>query len=159
MHLPFLMSIFRLYSGSKLSFEHKSFRKNLLLSACRCWDDRLSLPQVDQKYNFGGVIASGDLCLDLLFRHLKEVRLHATLNNFAGVVRAHRGKDPFYCYMTRRGPISCVLGHVAGLLFCLYVKLFLPSNSNSLDFGSSLSYVVLHTELADINFFKRWGFF
>ena len=31
-------------------------------------------------------------------------------------------------------PNSCLLGHVTGLLFCLYVKLFLPSFFNSVDF-------------------------
>ena len=41
---------------------------------------------------------------------------------------------PGYCYMIRGGPNSFLLGHVTGLLFCLYVKIFLPSNFNSVDF-------------------------
>ena len=32
------------------------------------------------------------------------------------------------------GPNSCLLGHVTGQLFCLYVKIFLPSIFNSVDF-------------------------
>ena len=40
MDVLFLMSIFRLYLWSKLSFEYNSANKNLFLSACICWDSR-----------------------------------------------------------------------------------------------------------------------
>ena len=46
------MSIFRLYPGLKLSFEHNGVRKHLFLSACFCLDSRLSLREMDQKLNF-----------------------------------------------------------------------------------------------------------
>ena len=69
------------------------------------------------------------------FRHFKVFTLHAKLHDAAGAVPAHSGKGPGYCYMIGRGPSSCFLGHVTGLrLFCLYVKLFLPSIFNSVDF-------------------------
>ena len=85
---------------------------------------------MDQKVKFG----YGDSCLEFLFRHFKVFRLHATLHDAAGAVRAHSGKGPGYCYMIGRGPNSCMLGHVTGLLLCLYVKIFLPSIFNSVDF-------------------------
>ena len=134
MDLLFLMSIFRLYPGLKKSFEHNSVRKNLFLSACFCWDSRHSLREVDQKLKFGGTIGYGDSYLDFLFRHFKVFRLHAILHDAAGAVRVHSGRGPGYCYMIAQGPNSCLLGHVTGLLFCLYVKIFLPSISNSVDF-------------------------
>ena len=56
------------------------------------------------------------------------------LHDAAGAERAHDDKGAGYCYMIRRGPNSCLFGHVTGLLFCLYVKLSLPSNFNSVDF-------------------------
>ena len=56
MDVLFLLSIFRLYPGLKLSFEHNSVRKSLFLSACFCWDSRFSLREMDQKYKFGGTI-------------------------------------------------------------------------------------------------------
>ena len=65
------MSIFRLYPGLKLSFEHNSVRKNLFLSACFCWDSRLSLRDMDQKFKFGGTIGYEDSYLEFLFRHFK----------------------------------------------------------------------------------------
>ena len=88
---------------------------------------------MDQKYIFGGTIDYGNSYLELFFRHLKTFRLHAILHDAAGAVRAHSGKGPVYCYMIGRGPNSCLLGHVTGLLFCLYVKIFVPSIFNSVD--------------------------
>ena len=133
MDVFFLVSIFRLYLGLKLSFENNSVCKNLFLSACFCWDSRVSLREMDQKFKFGGTIVYGDSYLEFLFRHFKVFRLHAILHDAVGAVWAHSGKGPGYCYMIGRGPNSCLL-HVTGLLFCLYVKLFLPSIFNSVDF-------------------------
>ena len=130
----FLMSIFRLYPGLKMSFEHNSVRKNLFLCACFCWDSRFSLGEIDQKFKFGETIGYGDSYLDSVFHYSKVFRLHAILHNAAGAVRAHSGKRPGYCYMIGRGPNSSLLGHVSGLLFCLYIKIFLPSIFNLFDF-------------------------
>ena len=134
MDVLFLMSVFRLYPGFKMSFEHNNVRKNLFRSACFCWDSRLSLREMDQKFKVGGTIGYGNSYLELLFRHFKKFRLHAILHDAAGAVRAHTGKGPVYCYMIGRGPNSCLLGHVTGLLFCLYVKTFLTSIFKSVDF-------------------------
>ena len=89
---------------------------------------------MDQKYKFGGTIGYGDSYLEFLFRRFKVFRLHAILHDAAGAVRAHSGKGPAYCYMIGRGPNSCLLAHLTGLLFCLYVKKFRPSIFNSVDF-------------------------
>ena len=134
MDVLFPMSTFRLYPGLKLSFVHNSVRKNLFLSACFCWGSRLLVGEMDQKFKFGGTIGYGNSYLDLLFRHFNIFRLHAIPHDAAGAVRAHSGKGPGYCYMIGRGPNSCLLGHVTGLLFCLHVKIFLPSIFNSVDF-------------------------
>ena len=74
-------------------------------------------------------------------------------------MRAHSGKEPGYCYMIGRGPNSCLLGHVIGLVFCLYVKIFLPSISNSVDFSNSMSLILLDIELTEKNIIKEWGLF
>ena len=118
----FLMSCFRLYPGLKISFEHNSVCKNLFLSACFFWDSRHSLREMDQKFKFGGTIGYGYSYLDSVFRYSKVFRLHAILHDAAGAVQAHSGKGPGYCYMIGRGPNSCLLGHVTGLFFCLYIK-------------------------------------
>ena len=117
-----------------MSFEYNSVRKNLFLSACFCWDSRVSLREMDQEYKFGGTIGYGESYLEFLIRHFKVFGLHATLQDAAGAVRAHSGKGPGYYYMIGRGPISCSLGHVTGLFLCLYVKIFLASFLISIDF-------------------------
>ena len=72
--------------------------------------------------------------MELIFRPFKIFRIHAIQHDAAGAVRAHSGKGPDYCYMIGRGPNSCLLGYVTGLLFCLYVKVFLSSIFNSVGF-------------------------
>ena len=134
MDVFFLISVFRLYPGLKTSSEHYSVRKNLFLSACFCWGSRHFLREMDQNFKNVGLVGYGNSYLDSVFHYPKVLRLHAILHDTAGAVRSHSGKGPGYCYMIGRGPNSCLLGHVTGLLFCLYVKLFLPSNFNSVDF-------------------------
>ena len=116
-----------------MSFDHNTVRKNLFLSACFCWNSRLSLREVDQKIPFGGLIGYGNSCLDP-FCYSKVFKLHAILHDAVGAVRTHSGRGPGYCYKIGRGPNSCLIGQVTGLLFCLYVKLFVPSIFNSVDF-------------------------
>ena len=142
MDVFFLISVFRLYPGLKKTFEHNSNRKNLFLSACFRRDSGLSLREMDQKLKIGGLIGYGNSYLDSVFRYFKIFELHAILHVAAGTLRTHSGKDPGYCYKIGRGPNSCLLGHVTGLLFCLYVKLFLPSIFNSVNFSSNMSLFV-----------------
>ena len=134
MDVLFLISVFRLHPGLKMTFKYNSVRKNLFLSACFCWDLGLSLREMDQKFKFGGLIGYGSSYLESVFRYSKVFRLHAILHDAAGAVRSHSGKGPGYCYMTGRGPNSCLVGHVTGLLFCFYVRLFLPHTFNSVYF-------------------------
>ena len=110
-----------------MSFEHNSVHKNLILSGSFCWAFRLSLCEIDQKFNFEGTIGYGDSYSEFLFRHFIVFRLHAILDDAAGAVRTYSGKGPVYYYVIVRGPNSGLLGHVTGLLFCLYLKLFLHS--------------------------------
>ena len=100
-----------------MSFEHNSVRKNLFFSACFCWNSSLSLREMDQKFKFGGLIGYGNSYLVSVFCYSKVFKLHEILHDAAGAVRAHSGKGPGYCYMIARGPNSCLLGHVTGLLF------------------------------------------
>ena len=97
-------------------------------------DSRVSSREMDQKFKFGGLIGYGNPSLDSIIRYSKVFRLHAILHDAAGAVRAQSGKGPGYCYMIVRGRNACLLGHVTGLLFCFYVKLFLPSIFNCVNF-------------------------
>ena len=143
--------------GIKTVIWTQNVRKNLFLSACFCWDSRLSLREMDQKFKFGGTIGYVNSYFEFLFRHFKVFRLHAILDDAAGAVWAHGGKGPGYWYMIGRGPNPCLIGHVTGIPFCLYVKIFPPSIFNSVDFWSSISCSVLDNELPGINIFKELG--
>ena len=117
------------------------------------------LREMDQKSKFGGTIGYGNSYLELLFRQFKIFRLHAILHDAAGAVRAHSGKGPGYCYMIGRGPISLLVGHVTGLLFCFHVKIFLPCFFNSVDFWNSLSCIVLDIVLTEKVILKELGLY
>ena len=67
-----------------MSFENNSVRKNLFLSACFCWDSRLSLREMNQNFKFGGLISYANSCLESVFRYSKVFRLHAILHDAAG---------------------------------------------------------------------------
>ena len=60
----FLMTNFRLYQERKLSFQHNSPYKTLFLSARFCWDSRLSLREIDENFNFDGIIGCSDSYLE-----------------------------------------------------------------------------------------------
>ena len=159
MDVRFLISLFRLYPGLKISFEHSSVRKNSFLSACLCWDSGFSLREMDQKLAFGGLIGYGNSCLDSAFCYSKAFRQHAILHESAGAVRTLSSIGSGYCYMIGRGANSKMLGHMTGLLFCLYAKIFLPAIFNSVDFWSSISLIVIDIELTENNIFEELGIF
>ena len=89
---------------------------------------------MDQNFKFSGTIGYGDSYLDSVFRYSKVFRLYAILHDAAAAVGLQTGKGLGYCYMIGLGPKCCLLGHVTGLLFCLYVEIFLPSVFNLIDF-------------------------
>ena len=134
MDVLLLVNIFRYYLSLKISFRHNSAPKNLFLSACYIWNDKVSLGEMHQKFQFGGPIGYGYSLSDSILCYSKVFRLHAILYDAAGAVRSHTGKGLGYCYTIGQGPKSCLLGHVTGLLFCLYVKIFVSSIFNSVDF-------------------------
>ena len=77
---------------------------------------------MDEKFPFGGLIGYGNSCMDYCFANSKIFRLHAVLRDAAGSVESTTYKGLGYCYVLPRFPSSCILGHVTGMFFCLYVK-------------------------------------
>ena len=134
MDVIFLVNIFRLYLEVKSNFFHNCTRKNRFPSARYCWDGTISSREVDQKILHCGKIGYGDSYLDSVFRYSKAFKLNALLHDGAGKFRLQTGKGSGYCYLIGRGPNCCLLGHMTGLLFCLYVNIFLPSIFNLFDF-------------------------
>ena len=134
MNVVVLLSILRYYLSPILAFRHNSASKNLFLSACNIWNDDASLKEMDQNFPFGGLIGYINSNLDPILCYSKVFRLHQIWHDAGGAVRSHTGKGLGYCYVTGQGPNSCLLGHVTGLFSCFYVKVFVPSIFNSVDF-------------------------
>ena len=102
-------------------------------------------------------IGYGDSYLDSVFHYSKVFRLRAILHDAAGAVRLQTSRGPGYCYMIRRGPNCCAWSR-DWILFCLWVKIFLHSIFNLVDFRNSLLFVVLEIELTEKTQLKKWDF-
>ena len=109
---------FSIEPGIKMSFGHNSVRKNFSLSACFCWDSRLSVSELGQNFKFGGTNGYGDSYLEFLCGHFEVMRVH----DAGRAVQAHSREGLGYSYMIGLGRNSRLFGHVSGLLFCLDVE-------------------------------------
>ena len=141
MDVRILINIIQLYPKKVLV-------KNFFLKACYCLDKSISLPDLDQTFLLGWGIGHG---LWTPFSYSKVFRVHAILHDAAEAVRLKIGSGSGYCYMIGRGPKSCLVGHVNGVVSCLYLKLFLPSNFKLIKVSNSLTFVVVDIELSQKN--------
>ena len=127
MNVQKLNEVLRNFDLIKHDFSSNTKRKNYFLCTCIVLDPNINLKEMDQKFPFGGLIGYGNSCMDYFFANSKTLRLHAILHDAAGSVNSTTYKGPGYCYVLPRFPSSCFLGHVTGLIFCLYVKIFASS--------------------------------
>lgn len=109
-----------------LIYPENSQRKNYFLAACKSLDQSVDLDLIDQNVPFGGIIGIDDSWLDFWLGNFKFIRLHAILHDAAGYMKSRFNKGPGYCYKLHRFPNVCFLGHVTGLTYCLFFKLFSP---------------------------------
>ena len=121
MNVQKLNGILRNFDLIKHDFSSNTKRKNYFLCTCIDLDPNINLKEMNQKFPFGGLIGHGNSCMDYFFANSKIFRLHAILHDAAGSVTSTTYKGPGYCYVLPRFPSSCFLGHVTGLIFCLYV--------------------------------------
>ena len=157
-HVLFWRSFFRLFPGLKLSSEQNSVRKNLFWVQVFL-DSGLFYSSLDKSLTSVESLVMLIRTWSSFFVMPKFFKKHAILHDAAGAVRAHSGKGPGNFYKIGRGSHICLLGHITGLLLCLYVNLFLSSIFKSVDFWSSMSFLVLDIELAEINLKKELGVF
>ncbi len=109
------------------AFADNPIRKNYFLAAC-CIFLREADPDIayfNLTCPYGGRIGMGNSPLDTILKRSKVLRLHAILHDAAGYIRSYFNAGPGYCYVANHCPInSPLLGHVTGISFCLYLKLF-----------------------------------
>ena len=106
-------------------YPENSNRKNYFLAACKSLDNYVILDVADNDRIYGGIIGMDNSRLDYFLKHFKIFRMHAVLHDAAGYMREVHNTGPGYCYALENFPInSCVLGHISGLMFCMWQKLF-----------------------------------
>ena len=127
MNVQKLNEILRVFEIIRQDFSSYTKRKNLFLCTCIVLDPDICLKEMNQNIPFGGLIGYGNSCMDYFFANSKIFRLHSILHDSAGSVKSTTKKGPAYCYVAPSLPSSCFLGHVTGLFFCLYDKIFASS--------------------------------
>ena len=127
MNVQKLKEILRVFEIFRQDFSSNTKRNNLFLCTCIVLDPDINLKEMDQKFPYGGLIGYGNSCMDYFFANSKIFRLHAILHDSAGSVKFTTKKNPGYCFVAPSLPSSCFLGHLTGLFFCLYVKIFASS--------------------------------
>ena len=121
MDIVTLLNIFNCYSSILPMFPNNEKRKNCFLAACKIWDQNINLEEIDQNFPHGG-LGYGNSILDFFLARSKVFRLHAILHDSAGAVKATTNQGPGFCYMLPQFPSSCLLGHITGLFFCVFIK-------------------------------------
>ena len=107
-------------------YPENTIRKNYFIAACKSLDYKVDIDAVNDENPYGGTIGIGNSRLDIVLRCSKIFRLHAIFHDAAGYMKGRYNVGPGYCYACRWCPInSCLLGHVTGLSYCLYIKTFI----------------------------------
>ena len=88
------------------------------------------------------------LVLVLKICHSKVFKLNARPIDDAKAKRSHSGKGSGWCCWIRRLSKSCLKSHDTRLVFCLYVKRFLPSIFSSINTWGSMASNFLITEIS-----------
>ena len=161
MHVLFLLSFFRYKSRKKPTFEHNSVQKDKMYFYVHVDIKIIDFRYVrlTKKVIFGGNHGYGYLYLEFITCRSKNFRLHTKLHDTVGAMLSRSVEGPGYCFMIGPGPISCMLSHVLGLLFCLYVKLTLLYFFNSADFRSGFFWILLDIEFSYRNVGQELGVF
>ncbi len=122
------MDVYTLWDHAKFItrlYPENTIRKNCFLAACKTLDETVDLNEINRNCPYGGIIGINNSKLDTIFRHSKIFRLHAIMHDSAGYMCDKYRVGPGYCYVIKKCPInSCFLGHISGLLFCVYLKWF-----------------------------------
>ena len=111
-------------------------RKLYFLATCLSLKADVDIHQLNDLCPYGGLIGVGNSQLEKIFGGSKILRMHAMIHDACGFMKFNYGEGPGYCYMIPNAPDwmnKCVLGHVTGVLYCLYLKTFQNCSFNKID--------------------------
>ena len=111
------------------SYSEKSVRFNYFLAASEYFNE---LDSFDHDFAlklrlYGGLIGIDNSSLDKYLKVSKILGLHANLHDAGGFIYEIYKQGPGYSYMLPWKSSNCFSGHLSGILFCLYIKIFHPS--------------------------------
>ena len=114
-----LPTIHKNYLTVAQKFPQNSIRLNYFLSACEVFNEQ-------DKFDHDIALKLGidNSSLDHQFKSFKVFRLHAVLHDAGGFIYERYNQGPGYSYMLPWKSSNCFSGHLSGILFCLYIKVF-----------------------------------
>ena len=119
-----LKNIHEIYDQIKLDYPEYSERFVYFLAACLYLDPDTNLEIVLKLRPYGGLIGIDNSSLDKYLKSYKFLRLHAILHDASGFTAEHSQKGPGYSYVLPCPITNAYIGHMTGLMFCLFVKTF-----------------------------------
>ena len=124
-----LKNIHDKYISISTSYPEKSVRFNYFLAASEFFSELDSFDHdiALKLRSYGGLIGIDNSSLDKYLKVSKILRLHAILHDAGGFRYEMYNQGPGYSYMLPWKSSTCFRGHLSGILFCLYIKIFHPS--------------------------------
>ena len=119
-----LKNIHEIYHQIKLDYPEYSERFVYFLAACLYLDPDINLEIVLKLRPYGGLIGIDNSSLDEYLKSHKFIRLHAILHDASGFIAERSQKGPGYSYVLPCPITNAYIGHMTGLMFCLFVKTF-----------------------------------
>ena len=101
-------------------------RKKYFLAACQLFDPDIDVKIALKLRPYGGLIGIENSSVDPYLKHPKILRLHAILHDAAGFIMDYSKRGPGYSYVIPCPISSCFIGHVSGIMFCLFQNIFQP---------------------------------
>ena len=110
-----------------LNYAYILHRHLYFLAACLFFDSGIDLEIALKLRLFGGLSGINNSRLDSLLKNRNISSLHAALHDASRFVKDCKDKGPGYVYVFHYFPLNnCLLGHLTGLLFTLFVYIFHP---------------------------------
>ena len=116
-------------------YPQNSIRLNYILSACELFNEQEKFDHdIALKFRpYGDLIGIDNSSLDHQLKSFKVLRLHAVLHDAGGFIWETYNQGPGYSHMLPWESSTCFSGDFSGILFCLYIKTFHPSNFHFLE--------------------------
>lgn len=124
LNLKDIEEVIETFSEIRSLFPKNEDSKNLFLAVCRQVNSDCDIESIDIVEPFGGLIGPGNSRLHPYLKKYKILRLHAAFHDAYGFVKREFDLGPGYSYIIQDSPSHPLLGHVSGIAFWVFIKLF-----------------------------------